>query len=111
MNLFGFLHKKASDANKTYSDGSKTVSTSIVSFDQWLYEKNSKFSTNENHQNVFRTHTDKSMTTYIRNYIDHPGEDSTLPSGKKRLNPTMEEIKNSIDNMLNILKNEFNINT
>ena len=111
IDLFGFLHKKASDANKTYSDGSKTVSTSIVSFDQWLYEKNSKFSTNENHQNVFRTHTDKSMTTYIRNYIDHPGEDSTLPSGKKRLNPTMEEIKNSIDNMLNILKDEFNINT
>lgn len=111
IDLFGFLHKKASDANKTYSDGSKTVSKSIVSFDQWLYEKNSEFSTNENHQNVVRTHTDKSMTTYIRNYIDHPGEDSTLPSGKKRLNPTMEEIKNSIDNMLNILKNEFNINT
>ena len=111
IDLFGFLHKKASDANKTYSDGSKTVSTSIVSFDKWLYEKNSEFSTNENHQNVFRTHTDMSMTTYIRNYIDHPGEDSNLPLGKKRLKPTMEEIKHSIDSMLNILKNEFNIKT
>ena len=118
IDLFGFLHKKAIDAKKTYSAGSRTVSKSIASFDQWLYEKNSDFATDDNHCNIYKQtknqtkpYIDKSMTAYIRNYIDHPEENSALPSGKNRLKPTMEEIKNSIDSMLNILKNEFNINT
>ena len=44
-----------------------------------------------------------SMTTYIRNYIDHPGDDSD----NIRLSPTLEEITKSIENMLNILDTEF----
>ena len=103
IDLFGFLHKKANDTNKTYDSGSKTVSPSIISFDQWQYEKNPEFSTDENHQNKFRNYTDMSMTTYIRNYIDHPGDDSD----NIRLSPTLEEITKSIENMLNILDTEF----
>ena len=47
------------------------------------------------------------MSTYIRNYLDHPGEDNSLPKGKYRNPPTMEEIKISIESMLNILEENF----
>lgn len=55
-----------------------------------------------------RGYTDKSMSTYIRNYIDHPGDDRTLPVGKQRQKPTMEEIRKSIESMIYIYKNNFN---
>lgn len=47
------------------------------------------------------------MTTYIRNYIDHPNIDIALPDGKYRYAPTLGEITTSIENMLNILDIEF----
>ena len=49
------------------------------------------------------------MTTYIRNYLDHPSEDTNLSSDKSRNSPTLEEISQSIENMMKILKNNFNI--
>ncbi|KXT74055.1 hypothetical protein STRDD10_01213 [Streptococcus sp. DD10] len=47
------------------------------------------------------------MTTYIRNYLDHPSEDTNLPSSKSRNSPTPEEISQSIENVMKILKNNF----
>lgn len=114
IDLFGFLHKKAIETKKTYDSRSKTVSSSIISFDQWLYEKNPAFSTDENHCNIYpqtkkqnTPYIDNSMTTYIRNYIDHPNIDIALPDGKYRYAPTLGEITTSIENMLNILDIEF----
>ena len=109
IELFGLLHKKANDENKTYNNGQNTVSTSIKTFDEWLIEQNPNFSTDDNHQNCFRQYTDKSMISYIRNYIDHPGEDDNLPPGKNRVAPTDNEITKSIQIMLDILKTNFGI--
>ena len=44
------------------------------------------------------------MSTYIRNYIDHPGNDPSLPKGQK---PTMEEIRKSIESMIVVYKKNF----
>jgi hypothetical protein len=49
------------------------------------------------------------MTTYIRNYLDHPSEDTNLSSDKSRNSPTLEEISQSIENMMKILKNNFQV--
>ena len=49
------------------------------------------------------------MSTYIRNYLDRPGEDTNLYSGKSRNSPTPEEISQSIENMMKILKNNFQV--
>lgn len=57
--------------------------------------------------NENRGYTDKSMSAYIRNYIDHPGDDGNLPLGKKRQKPTMEEIRKSIESMIDIYKKNF----
>ena len=108
IELFGLLHKKASDANKTFDNGQKTVSIkNIISFDRWLIEQNPNFKTDNTHQNTHNNYTDQSMTTYIRNYLDHPGEDINLSSDKSRNSPTPEEISQSIENMMKILKNNF----
>uniref|UniRef100_UPI00359C2E4F ATP-dependent nuclease n=1 Tax=Lactococcus garvieae TaxID=1363 RepID=UPI00359C2E4F len=107
IELFGFLHKKAIQEGKTYNNGQNTVCKSISSFDKWLIEQDSSLIVDDNHQNVFRNNTDQSMSTYIRNYLDHPGEDNSLPKGKYRNPPTTEEIKNSIESMLNILEENF----
>ena len=105
IELFGLLHKKAIDDRKTYNNG--IVSSRIQSFDKWLIEQNPTFSTDDNHQNTHNNYTDCSMTTYIRNYFDHPGEDDTLPPGKFRTHPTLEEIEISIKSMMEILENNF----
>lgn len=57
--------------------------------------------------NENRGYTDESMSTYIRNYIDHPGDDGNLPLGKKHQKPTMEEISKSIESMIDIYKKNF----
>jgi hypothetical protein len=49
------------------------------------------------------------MSTYIRNYLDRPGEDTNLYSGKSRNSPTLEENSQSIENMMKILKNNFQV--
>ena len=46
------------------------------------------------------------MSTYIRNYIDHPGDDVRLPQDKNE-KPTMEDIRKSIDSMMKIYKDNF----
>ena len=109
IELFGLLHKKANDANKTYNNGQYTVSDRIRSLDGWLIEQNPHFSTDDNHYNQIGRYTDQSMTSYIRNYIDHPVPNSPLPSGKNRIEPTDDEITKSIQIMLDLLKTNFGI--
>lgn len=109
IELFGLLHKKANEENKTFNNGQNTVSDSIRSLDGWLIEQNPHFSTDDNHYNHIRGYTDKSMVSYIRNYIDHPVSNDPLPSGKNRVAPTDDEITKSIQIMLDILKTNFGI--
>lgn len=109
IELFGFLHKMASDGNKTYENGQKTVSPKISSFDGWLIEQAPYFDTDDDHQNTHNGYTDKSMISYIRNCIDHPEPGVNLPSGKNRIEPTDDEITKSIQIMVEILKRNFGI--
>ena len=74
-----------------------------------MIEQAPDFDTNDDHQNIHNEYTDKSMISYIRNYIDHPGEDDNLPPGKNRFAPTDNEITKSILIMLDILKRNFGI--
>lgn len=109
IELFGFLHKMASDENKTYENGQKTVSPKISSFDGWLIEQAPDFDTDDDHQNTHNGYTDKSMISYIRNCIDHPEPGINFPPGKNRIEPTDNEITKSIQIMVEILKRNFGI--
>lgn len=110
--LFGMLHKKAEE-NEEHYNGKSKVNQSISSFDRWLIEQDKDNSTDFNHINCLDVKKindgkfDQSMSTYIRNYIDHPGDDVHLPQGKKREKPTMEDIRKSIDSMMKIYKDKF----
>lgn len=107
IELFGLLHNKAQ--GKTYNNGQGRVTGSVKTFDEWLIEQNPLFSTDDNHYNYYGRYTDQSMTSYIRNYIDHPVTNSPLPSGKNRIEPTDDEITKSIQIMLDILRTNFGI--
>lgn len=102
--LFGYMHQKVSSQNKTYENGTKTVSKAIVSFDCWLEEQNDINKTDENHQNENRAYTDKTMPVYIRNFIDHPGEKLDENGINIRNKPTTEEIRQSIESMVRLNK-------
>lgn len=108
--LFGELHNRAVSKNKTYDNNSKFVGKRIASFDDWLAEQPNVINTDNNHINydsgkVGTGHKDKSMSSYIRNYIDHPGD---WPDGvTKRNAPTLEEISNSIKFMLTVYNSEL----
>lgn len=107
--LFGLLHNKTKENNKTYDGGNKTVSGSIASFDDWLSEQSCIALVDNNHQNKNPrdNRIDKSMSAYIRNYIDHPGDDETLPEGYNRNKPTIIEIRTSIEGMLKIYTDNY----
>ncbi len=100
---------------------------SISSFDKWLIEQETENSTDDNHFNINHVgkpycKRDKSMSTYIRNYIDHPGDlidnhvekcdceecsKAVIQNNIKRTKPSDEEIKKSIEFMTKIYKNNF----
>lgn len=126
IELFNALHKKA--IGKHYDQGKGTVSEkSISSFDKWLIEQETENSTDDNHFNINHVgkpycKRDKSMSTYIRNYIDHPGDlidnhvekcdceecsKAVIQNNIKRTKPSDEEIKKSIEFMTKIYKNNF----
>ncbi|HEM2729596.1 TPA: hypothetical protein U0576_002116 [Streptococcus suis] len=107
--LFGLLHNKAGETQKTYDGGSKKVGRSIASFDDWLSEQACITLVDEKHQNKNpRDHRiDKSMSAYIRNYIDHPGDDNTLPTGSSRTKPNIDEIRESINSMIKIYNDYY----
>lgn len=107
--LFGLLHNKARKYNKTYDGGNRTVSGSIASFDDWLIEQDSSNVVDSNHQNKNPrdNRVDKTMSSYIRNYIDHPGNDKSLPEGYSRNKPTIGEIRTSIESMMKIYTDNY----
>jgi|GEM_PF-424760 hypothetical protein len=94
-------------------------------FDEWLSKQEPENSTDDNHFNSVKEEyckRDKSMSTYIRNYIDHPGdltnvnvkkigckECNKIPTQNniKRTKPSEEDIKKSIEFMIKIYKNNF----
>ena len=47
------------------------------------------------------------MSSYIRNYIDHPGNDESLPEGCSRNKPTIGEIRTSIESMMKIYTDNY----
>ncbi|WP_165210587.1 ATP-dependent nuclease [Streptococcus tangpeifui] len=107
--LFGELHNLARSKNKTFENGSKTVGKGISCFDTWLSERSDVIPTDLEHVNfkgkVNNSYQDKTMTSYIRNYIDHPGD---YPDGQPvRKKPTIEEIKDSIEFMLKVYESEL----
>lgn len=117
IELFGSLHKKAMEK--------KSVPKSISGFDKWLIEQEPENSTDDDHFNSHEKEyckRDQSMSTYIRNYIDHPGdltnvnvkkigceECNRIPTQNniKRTKPSEEDIKKSIEFMTKIYKNNF----
>lgn len=117
IELFDALHKKAMEK--------KSVPKSISGFDKWLIEQEPENSTDDDHFNSHEKEyckRDKSMSTYIRNYIDHPGdltnvnvkkigceECNRIPTQNniKRTKPSEEDIKKSIEFMTKIYKNNF----
>lgn len=107
--LFGLLHNKAREDNKTYDGGNRTVGGSIASFDDWLIEQDSSNLVDSNHQNKNPRddRVDKTMSSYIRNYIDHPGNDESLPEGCSRNKPTIGEIRTSIESMMKIYTDNY----
>ena len=107
--LFGLLHNKAREDNKTYDGGNRTVGGSIASFDDWLIEQDSSNLVDCNHQNKNPRddRVDKTMSSYIRNYIDHPGNDESLPEGYSRNKPTIGEIRTSIESMMKIYTDNY----
>ncbi|WP_303979024.1 ATP-dependent endonuclease [Streptococcus danieliae] len=105
--LFGLLHNKTKENNKTYNGGNRTVSKRIASFDDWLIEQDPSHFVDNDHQNKNRDRVDRSMSTYIRNYIDHPGDDETLSEGYNRNKPTIVEIRRSIESMLKIYTDNY----
>lgn len=100
--IFGLLHEKAKEKHKTYNNGKETVGNALISFDKWLVEQDSDNLVDNNHQNNNRNYTDQSMSTYIRNYINHPGEGNALPEGQSRTKPTIDKIRKSIESMMAI---------
>lgn len=107
--LFGLLHNKAREHNKTYDGGNRTVGGSIASFDDWLIEQDFNNLVDSNHQNKNPRddRVDKTMSSYIRNYIDHPGNDESLPEGYSRNKPTIGEIRTSIESMMKIYTDNY----
>lgn len=105
--LFGMLHNKVRESGKSYGNRKEKVTKGIASFDGWLTEQDNSISVDENHQNKHNKYIDQSLSTYIRNYIDHPGDDDSLPAGHKRMKPTIDDIRASIESMMTIYNNNF----
>ncbi len=123
IELFNALHKKAMEKESNGTNGA--ASDDISSFDGWLIKNEPKNRTDSNHVNTTSgkyCKRDRSMSTYIRNYIDHPGDLTNLDVTKcgckecnristqnniKRTKPSEEDIKKSIEFMTKIYKNNF----
>lgn len=93
--LFGFLHQKAAD-----KEPKRVTIRKIKSFDAYLESINGSVKTDENHVNSNGKYEnrDRVMTTYIRNWFDHPG------LVEKREKPTIQDMKESIEFMLEVNK-------
>lgn len=92
IELFGYLHNKAIE--KELVDKQR----GIQGFDDWLAQFLYVTRTDENHVN----RSDKTMTCYIRNCIDHPGNHDDPACHRPK--PTRDEIRTSIEEMLKVHK-------
>ena len=78
---------------------------SIAKMDDWLFNQKDPVSdvTDNSHQNSYgnknNPHKDRTMTAYIRNYIDHPTADDN-----HRVKPEYEEIEKSIKFMRRLIQ-------
>lgn len=95
IELFNELHRRLRK--------SKLAGNRISSVDEWLSRNTNAILTKGDspdcqHYNCYSGYVDKTMTVYIRNYFDHPGDDPNLEgSGKGRTKPKIEEIQDSIE--------------
>ena len=95
IELFGALQEAVNNS----TDGPVK---SIKAFDDWL-AKNGATPTDSSHENKppKSNRADQTMTVYIRNWIDHPGPDSSPLVTRDE--PTLQEIEDSIKFMLPLL--------
>jgi len=106
IELFNELHERLKEMKRR--DGDLNKYNSINSVDKWLegqpnVEKINYSSPNCIHYNHYRNNEDHTMTAYIRNYFDHPGDNPNSKDSRKRVKPTYEEIKRSIEFMTHLL--------
>ena len=100
IELFNELHRRLRK--------SKLAGNRISSVDEWLSRNTNAILTKGDspdcqHYNCYSGYVDKTMTVYIRNYFDHPGDDPNLEgSGKGRTKPKIEEIQDSIEFITNL---------
>lgn len=92
IELYGYLHNQA--VKKELVDPKR----GIQGFDDWLAVFQFVTRTDENHVNRH----DKTMTNYIRNCIDHPGNHDNPEFHRPK--PTKDEIAQSIREMLLVYK-------
>lgn len=89
IELYGLLHNKLKKLRPN------EVKDSIGSFDNWLKQQKEIQPIPQGYVNK----NDKTLTTYIRNWIDHPGNNDS----NSRPKPEREEIRTSIKGMLKII--------
>ncbi|MCT6902621.1 MAG: ATP-binding protein [Lactobacillus sp.] len=106
IELFNELHERLKEMKRRSGDHKKY--NSISSVDKWLEEQPGAEKINYNspdcmHYNHYRDNEDHTMTAYIRNYFDHPGDNPNHEDSRKRVKPTYAEIKRSIEFMAHLL--------
>ena len=106
IELFNELHERLKEMK--LRDGDLKKYNSISSVDKWLeeqpnVEKIDYKSPNCMYYNHYRGNEDHTMTAYIRNYFDHPGDNPGSKDSRKRSKPTYDEIKRSIEFMTHLL--------
>ncbi len=100
IELFNELHNRLKERNY--------ANNSIASVDDWLEKNTEAKSTMSDspdcqYYNRHRGNVDKTMTVYIRNYFDHPGDDPDLKnSRRRRTKPEFEDIQASIKFITNL---------
>lgn len=106
--LFATMHTNLIDTPFS-SNQQRKVTQSLKSLDSWLDEECQEVpKTDETHVNAKNPNDlenkDLTMPVYIRNYINHPGEIKDDQENNIRLEPTPEELNESIEFMLTLLE-------
>lgn len=91
IELFGLLQQKKQK-------------TSIKDMDEYLADINGYIPVGGSQKNInpSNQYEDKTLSCYIRNYFDHPGDNPNEPGSRKK--PDIEDVKSSIDFMLRLLE-------
>lgn len=96
IELFGLLQK---ELKQRLSINPNTINA----VDDWLNSQTGVIKTDQGHQHTYKGHTDKTMTVYIRNLLDHPDQEPSIDQPAPPP-PTAIEIRDSIVSMLNIIR-------